>query len=313
MIPRLFITEARFYSREYIKPAGIDAFLSSKNTISEVIERYKLVFHGLLLQEEGTTTLHLVTSGEEIILVKSYTEYCRWHNGPLEERDNPLEREYCIREAVGELGYCNVHRNSLRAIYTKCFGSGGLNSIRNCWILDEKLRGKVEYVVYMLAYSMNKFKVGSTRLWRIYERIGEQPHVVATILYKSNSAVKTREVEVKAGKLEGLTEHPRRKLHETLSTPIPPTITRFKKIVEKTRRILGLRDTDYKVFRVEPSRGIEYFYKAREVTLENLYSKPLILLDYYAGYMLVEERSSNTRYLVKTNKILHTSSIKLVR
>jgi hypothetical protein len=312
LIPRLFIIETRFSSRENIRSGGLDLFFSSGGGFGLMIEKYKLIYHGLLVQEEGTTILHLIPPGDKIVFVKGYEEYCRWHNGPLEKRDNPFEREYCTREATSELGYCNVHRNSLRAIYTKCFGSSGLDSLRSCWILDEKLKDGVEYVVYMLAYSTNKFKVGSTRMWRLHDRIGEQPHVVATILYRSRSAVKTREIEIKAGRIEGLTEHPRRKLADTISTPIPPTTLRLKRVLEKTARILGLKNPESKFFRVEPAHGVEEFYRANEVKLDNLLGKPLILKDYYAGYMLLEEPNTNTRYLVKGNSILHVNSVKLV-
>ncbi len=312
MIPRLFVIESRFYSREKVRSGGLDAYISQGFGLGFMIEKYKLVYHGLIVQEEGTTTLHLVAPGDKVVFMRGYEEYCRWHNGPLESRDNPFEREYCIREASGELGYCNVHRNSLRAIYTRCFSSSGIESLKYCRILDEKIRGRIEYVVYMLAYTMNKFKVGSTRMWRLYDRIGEQPHVIATILNRSNSAFETRELEIKAGRLEGLTEHPRRKLSESITAPIPPTLLRLRRVLEKTSRRLGVKLGDIRFFRVEPARGVEYFYRAREARIDDILGRPLHLIDYYAGYMLIEEPNTNTRYVVRGNAILHTNSLKLV-
>lgn len=311
MIPRLFYIETKFYSKEHVKTYGLDAFIGLKQT--KELVRYKLVFYGIIVQEEGAHTLHLIPPGDKIIFIQSYTEHCRWHSGPLDKRDNPLAREYCIREAVSELGYCSQHRSSDRAIYSRCFSSAGLESLRNCWMLDEKYRGKISYTVYLLAYNHNKFKVGSTRTWRLTDRVAEQPHIAATVLYQSNSAVKTRNIEIKAGKLEGLTEKPHRKLKETIKTPIPPAILKLEKVLERTQRILGIKQEEQPlIFRVEPSTDITEYLKAKETALKQIIGKQLILQDYYAGHLLLEETNTNTRYLIKANQILHSPSLKVI-
>ncbi len=311
MIPRLYFTESRFYSREYVGGGGLDSFFTGSRSTWE-ITRYKLVFYGVIAQEEGSHTLHLIAPGEKIVFVRDYREYCHWHNGPLDKRDNPLNREYCIREAVTETGYCTMHRNSLRAIYSKCFSSTGLESLRNCWLLDEKLGDRIEYVVYMLAYSHNRFKVGSTRSWRLYDRIGEQPHIVATILYRSRSAVKARDTEIRAGRLEWLTEMPhKRSVREVLKTPIPPVISRLEKMLLKTRRVLRIGDHEKPlIFRVEPIRETTDYLRAEEKRLDELIGVKLELIDYYAGYLLLGDTSTNQRYLLKANQILHMPILK---
>ncbi|MCD6301027.1 MAG: DUF2797 domain-containing protein, partial [Staphylothermus sp.] len=260
------------------------------------------------------TNLSIITCDEKIMILKSYTEYCHWHNGLLDKKDNPLTREYCIKEAVTELGYCMEHKDSLRAIYTKCFSTSGLESLRNCWLLDEKLKDKIEYTVYLLAYAPNKFKVGTTRKWRLYERIGEQPHIVATMLYNTTSAVKARDIEIKIGKLEGLTEKPRRRLKVVIQSPLPPSLLKLEKIREKILRIIKLGESaeDY-MFRIEPLTDITYYIKAKEKTPEQLVGKPLLVTDYYAGYLLLSEPNTNEHYIVKANSLLHTSSIKHIQ
>lgn len=309
LIPRLFYFDTRFYSKEYVRVSGLDMFMGLE--MGRELVRYKLVFYGLIAQEEGSHILHLIVPGEKIMFVENYVEYCRWHNGPLERKDNPLEREYCVREAVSELGYCSKHRNSIRAIYSKCFSTAGLESLRNCWILDEKYKDKINYTVYLLAYNKDKFKVGTTRTWRLLDRIAEQPHIVATTLYTSNSAVETRNIEIKAGKLEGLTEKPHRKLKETIKTPIPPVLLKLEKTLTKTQRILGIKQTKQPtIFRIEPNTEITEYHKAKETNLKQIIGKQLIIQDYYAGHLLLEETNTNTKYLLKTNQILHKPSIK---
>ncbi len=310
MIPRIIHSEVKFYSREYISRGGLDSFLGT--SIGKEITRYTLKFYGILVQEEGYGELHLIGSGEKILFTKPLNNYCRWHNASLLEKDNPLERKYCLRKPVTGLGYCSEHKDSLRALYNHCFGSAGLDSMRSCWILDERLGEKLEYAVYLLAYSGSGFKVGSTRSWRIYHRIAEQPHVIATILYRSRSAVKTRDIEVKAGRIEGLTEKPHRTLRSALNTPIPSTINKLEKMRHKVAKVLGINDLGETVFRIEPGLDLSYYIRGRETIYEYLLDKVLELIDYYAGYLLVSELNTNTYYLVRINKILHTNALKTV-
>lgn len=310
MIPRLYYIDIRFISREYISRGSLDSFLGGD--VKKEIIKYRVKFHGIVAQEEGSTYLHVIGSGEKIVLLKPTKIYCRWHSGSLIERDNPIERRYCVRESITRTGYCMEHKDSLRAVYSLCFESSGIDSLRNCWILDGRLKDKVNYTVYLLAYSSNGFKVGVTRDWRLYNRIAEQPHVVATTLYTSNSAVKARDVEIRAGRLEGLTEKPHRVLRETLNTPIFSTINRLEKIRDKVLKLLRIKESniDNSIFRVEPGLEIEYYIRAREVDYELLFDKTLEIIDYYAGYLLLSDIDSNTYYLVKGGKILHTNSFK---
>lgn len=270
------------------------------------------MFHGIILQETGSKELHLIGIGDKIILQTGYREYCHWHNGPLNRRDNPLKRDYCLKEAFTELGYCLEHKNSLRAIYTKCFSTAGLESIKNCWKLDGFFKDKLSYIVYLLVYGHNKFKVGITREWRLYDRVGEQPHIVATILYRTNSAVKARDVEIKTGKIERLTERPRRALKEIIRSPIGQHALRLNKIRERLARILKLDIEDSFLFRVEPVDPIEEYIRAKEVSYESIAGKHLEILGYYAGYLLLAGINTNDKYVIKVGQTMHRDTIKVL-
>lgn len=311
LIPRLFYIEVVFSSREYVGYGGLERFLGSSREAE--ISRYRVKFKGIIVQEEGGSELHVIGSGDKIVLVGGGKNYCRWHSGDIAEQDNPLRREYCRREAVTALGYCNEHRDSLRAIYSKCFESSGVESLRNCWILDEKTRGKIEYALYLLAYSSTGIKVGATRYWRILNRIAEQPHVLATVLYKSDSAVKTRELEMRIGRLEGFTEIPHRSLREAIATPISTTIYKIVRQRDKIERVLRIRVLNHEIFRIDPGVDPAIYVKAQETRLENLSDKVLEVIDYYTGYLLLSDTTTNTYYILKTGRILHKNSVKSVK
>ena len=311
LIPRVFYFDTKFLSKEYVGKGGLDSFLGS--SLAREIIRYKMRFYGIIVQEEGSSSLHLISPGEKIVLMRNGLSYCRWHDGPLEERDNPLDRKYSVRRAETRTGFCNQHRDTLRAYYSMCFESMSIESLlRYCWMLDEKAGDKIEYAVYLLAYGVNGFKVGSTRYWRIVDRIAEQPHVLATILYRFNKAVKTRETESSIGKIEGLTEVPRRTLRVSLNTPVSSVVYKIDRYREKIERVIGVKTIDYTPFRVEPGVDITYYVKAREVKIDDLVDKHLELIDYYSGYLLVSDINTNTYYIVKGNRLLHKNVLKTI-
>lgn len=296
-------------SKEYVGGVGLDSFMGKE--VGRELYKYKLVFQGIVVQREGATELSLIPPGDRVVLSKPGRDYCRWHSGSLFAKDNPLDRKYCVKESLGRLGFCSDHAESLRGLYNACFSSEGLESIRKCWVLDNKIGDQLEYAVYLLAYSGDGFKVGSTRSWRLFERIAEQPHVVATLLYVSRSAYETRSVETRAGKIAGLTERPRRSLYETLSTPLHNTVYRLTNIRDRVRRVLKLNYVgDDIVFRIEPGLSLDYYVKSREVGVSELYDRELEVIDYYDGYLLVSDMYSNNYYVFKANDILHRDALK---
>lgn len=310
MIPRIAYFETIFLSKEYLGRKGLDTYFGNKH-VNELI-RYKIKFNGLIVQEEGNTTLHLIKPGETIYFLRDNRIYCRWHDGPFNEKGVPVKRKYCIREANNRTGYCINHRDSLKAYYSMCFESMSIENLRYCWLLDEKIEYKIEYAVYLLLYSSNGLKVGSTRYWRRIERIGEQPHVLAIILYRFNSAVKTREIESKIGRLEGLSEVPRRSLRDSINTPIYPAINKIMYVKEKIEKKIGVNTEDNTPFRIEPEIDISYYVKARETSLEYLFEKPLEIINYYMGYILLSDKNTNNYYIIKINRILHRNMLKII-
>jgi hypothetical protein len=307
LIPRLFIAESILKTTVKLGPTGLDAFMETGSTGE--VRKYTTRFKGILLQDPVSGRLTLLQPGSSIVLARAYEEYCHWHNGPLHERDDPLRRKYCLLPATSELGYCRIHKDSLRALYTRCFGSAGLESLRSCSLLDEKLGDRVEYVVYILAYAPGKYKVGTTRLWRIHERIGEQPHILAAILYASRSALETRKLEIKIGRLNGFTERPRRNLKSILSTPPETVAAGLRNMVERLRRTMNLKYAGEEYFVVEPSRNKNLYATAKITDPLSLAGEKIILEDYYAGYMLVRRKNSREWLLVKGNSLLHLNSL----
>jgi len=310
LIPRTLFFETKYCCRETIERVGLDYFIDRGKPYE--IARYRLVFHGLVVQELSGS-LHVVKPGDRVVFTPDTATYCRWHESPLEERDNPVERKYCTRKAETHTGFCNQHRNTPRAYYSLCFESMSLeNILRYCWSLDEKMGSRVEYAVYLLAYSSSGFKVGSTRYWRLRDRVAEQPHVIATLLYKFDKALKTREVESTLGKLDELTEVPKRSLHTALNTPIQSTVARLAWIKAKIEKTTGLKTEENEVFRVDPGTDAKLYLTAKTTSIEYLIGKSVEVVDYYAGYLLLSEANTNAYYLIKASSILHRDVLKAV-
>ncbi len=148
----------------------------------------------LLAQPEGYSDV-LPYKGPLRVAPEPWTPYCQWHNGPLDEADDPTRRLYCTVQAEG---FCPKHKRSDRAIYTLCLDSRSSSALEACKRIDESL--KSEYVVYMLDFGGDKPKVGTTRKFRVLERIAEQPHLLATVLLETDSLYEARRTEIELSK-----------------------------------------------------------------------------------------------------------------
>jgi len=310
-IPRVFYVETRFHAREPIESVGLEAFIGISETVN-YLEEHVLKFHGIVLQDPVERELFLVTTGEYIVFTPGYTEYCKWHNGPLDKRDDPLKRTYCLKQAYTRLGYCREHDESLKALYDKCFASTGIHYITSCRKLDEKIKD-LTYVLYLLDYG-HGLKVGTTRAWRLYTRIGEQPHIVATKFYETTKASEIRSLERKIGSREGFTERPhKRSLKDVIAYPPKLSYRRLSDVVKKLSRELGIELKENILFRVIPSEDIAFYAKSREVSLSSIVGRKLEIIDYWAGYLLLSEPGTNTYYILKTKEILHRDSIGAIK
>lgn len=313
-IPRLFLIEIRFFNRRILGMYGLDRFLSLKNLGEDIIEEYRSIFKGILIQDPGNGGLDIIVAGDYIKLLHPTSEYCHWHTGRLEKRDNPLERIYCLKKPLSHLGYCRIHNNSLRALYSRCFSGGGIHSLGACKRLDEVFGKTITYSLYLIDYGLGA-KVGTTRSWRVYERIAEQAHIVATKLMDSTSAYTIREYEIRIGSLHGLSEKPRKRpLRDILSHPPRHAFMRLLSIIDKVCRALNIPMPDQKIiFRIVPSTDIVYFNKAKSVEMKTVEGIDLEVLGYWAGYLLVARRNSNEYYIIKSRNMLYRNCLGVIR
>ncbi len=303
-VARLAVKSIVLEGSETIKGGpGLEAFMK-KEEKSFILETYKVDFKGLLLQDPGSGELILLKRGEKIMLRDAGEEYfCRWHTGPLDSRDDPLTRKYCLRRASGGLGYCSEHLGSLRAVYDTCFGSSGMQSREACIRLDRAVKGRVEYAVYIVDYGGRKLKVGSTRLFRWLDRIAEQPHVTAALIHVSRSAVDARSTEKAVASIKGFAEIPARNRL---------MISRHTLMLESARRIASaaemLASKGYSwsriVVRIKPP---EEFEEAVSATLRELEGRTLELQGYWGGHVILAEGSKH--YALPLRSLLHRESV----
>lgn len=216
---------------------------------SRRIRVYRASLDGLIVQDPSMLDVRLYR-GPVRLAPGPWREYCRWHSGPLDERDKPWERIYCNVEVRGGSGFCRQHRRSERALYDACVSLRGEEGLEACRLLDRAV--KAEYAVYMLDYGGAKPKAGMTRAWRVVDRVSEQPHAAATVVAVYDSAYQARRAEVTLSKLGLASEHgPRgRKRWEPPRSP-GAAVVRLERAAEEASRALGV-DWDGEVFRVEP-------------------------------------------------------------
>ncbi|GAB6148741.1 hypothetical protein JCM10135_12830 [Stetteria hydrogenophila] len=216
------------------------------------VDVYRVAFGGLIVQEPSGLEVSLYT-GPVSAAPGPWREYCRWHSGPLDERDRPWERIYCNVEVRGGLGFCRQHRRSERALYEACTSLRGGEGLEACKLLDRAVRA--EYAVYMLDHGGAKPKVGMTRAWRVVDRVAEQPHVVATVLAVYDSAYEARRAEVTVSRLGIAGEQgPRGRRRWGPPEPVAPAAARLESFAGRAARALGV-EWEGRLFRVEPPWG----------------------------------------------------------
>ena len=283
--------------------AGLEYFMQGKD-VGFSLERYRVELEGLLLQDPGSGELLMLRRGESLVLRRAEASpLCRWHTGPIDERDDPMQRRYCINPAASGLGYCKEHAGSLRALYDMCFGSSGTQSRIACARLDQAMGRKVQYAVYIADYGGRSLKVGSTRLFRWVDRIAEQPHAAAALIHTTTSAVDARGVEKSIASGKGFAEIPaRNRLKLALQTPYAEAARHVASVARMLAR-QGYK-WDGSVIRVEPPPIIA---EAKEASPKSLEGKRLILDGYWGGYLLLAGDSGT--YMVASRRIAHRARI----
>ena len=225
-------------------------------------------------------------------------QLCRYHEGSNAE----IEKQwYCNRPAVSPNGFCSEHQRSPLAYYEKCVaGNWGA-----CYTVDRLWAGE-KYAVYLLAFGNNTFKAGMTRAWRIYTRVAEQPHTVACIVNVYDSVVSARQTERKLGKMVKVSEGMGVKRETRLALSLEKIANRMA-LEEEARRLASLaarvaEEENAELFSILP-RHPELFANAKLVGFSDLVGRPLEIIDYWGGYLLV--KSNNKYYLVEKKNILH--------
>jgi len=282
-----------------VRPDGEDVFkLHFIGGVEEIrVERYLVELKGLIVQRPEIPDAYRLQDPTITIAPQPWKEYCHWHSGPLDEKDDPATRIYCT---VAAEGFCRQHKRSLRALYEYCMSLRGNKALGACKLVDKEVR--TEYAVYLTDGGSNKPKVGVTRAFRVYERIAEQWHNAATILTTVDSAYKARRIEMEISKSGIATEVQARKRQPGLAA----SLRMLASAAEEAARLIGV-EWDGRLFRVVP-RSLVAMRSMREVRPEALVGVPLELRDYWAGYLLAEDRTGRP-VILRAKRLVHRDSI----
>ena len=264
------------------------------------VREYEVIFKGLIAQEPDGEIL-LVKPGTAIRLVEGQ-EYCKWHNGPIDRKDNPLERKYCINPSRSSLGYCLKHLRSDRALYDRCVSGMGNEALEACRIIDRKYPD-LEHAVYLIVLPTGKVKVGITRRFRIYERIAEQQHLLATQLTVTRSVLEARRIELKISSETKAVDKGLRGLMGRTSITIEQAYNILENMINNIRKNFNLVSSPgdhVEFFRIAPSKHLVQSEELRTPSK----TEELFLRDYWGGYLFLED-SSGKIYAIKTTRILH--------
>ncbi len=284
--------------RKRIVPAGVARYEYQGLAWGDVyeVEEYSVEFLGLLLQDPPSADVYLYRGAFTLPGPGGFEQYCRWHNGPLAERDDPEKRLYCPE--VAPQGYCRRHRRSLRALYDECMSRSGLRSLEACKALDE--REKLEYTVYLLVAG-GSVKVGATRSWRLLDRLAEQPHDAATVLATVEGAYQARRLELEAARRGLASERPSRRARGRRLHP-GAAATLLEAAAERIARELGV-EWRSRILRVRPPEGLPV-----EADPARLAGRRLRARGYWGGLLIVEV-DGGTLASLGTRELMHRASI----
>lgn len=273
-------------SRAESHGSGLDVWLGKGRGGEVSVELHVLRVKRIGLLVQRLPEEHVKTAWEPVLRVEKIGEpICRFHEGPWGE---PEKHRYCTRRALTRDGYCELHKRSWRALYEKC--AQGVDSA--CASVAPLLQG-YEFTVYVLDYGGSIVKAGLTQSWRLLWRISEQPHIAAAAIFHGE-LLDARELEKKLGKSPLATEGAAARINKRIETSVN-TLRRLLNNPEKiaTRlasllQRLGLKG-DYSAYTVLPrSRDPSWVIRFRVLQLEELLGKNIRILDYWAGYLLIE-------------------------
>lgn len=280
-------------------PDILSMFKNSELEFNVYVDEYRLVFNGIVVQG-NKGSLMLVGPGSRLRFIWSSSRFCRWHNGSLAQRDDPLKRKYCMNSATSFLGYCNVHDDSIRALYDRCVGLTGTKALEYCRRFDRVMKG-LEYVVYLLVQPNGKVKVGLTRKIRWLDRIAEQQHVIAAIIDVTDSLYDARLLELRLAKHRLLSDKGVRSYINRSPIGISQALHRLKTVIEGLN--LDINDL-HEIVRIPPPQ-----YDVKD---EYERGNEAILLDYWGGYVYLKEPQLSRVYVLKATYILHRNTLDIL-
>jgi hypothetical protein len=266
-----------------------------------------------VLREYHITTLSFIVQSPDMVEVeevsmegvrakfnrKLWISYCRWHNGPLNEPDDPSKRIYCNVPAEG---FCRQHKRSLRAIYERCVTLKGLPGFEACKVVDAKAPTK--YAVYLTDFGGAKPKVGITRKFRLLERIAEQTHIAATVIAEVNSAYEARKLETRIAS-SGLAQE----LHGRSVMRTRGVAEAVSRLHYWASRISEKFSLNWKgeIFRVRPPNDLhEYVLLRKPESLE----EDFYVRGFWGGFLFVETASGRKLYF-NSKPLQHKDSLVL--
>jgi hypothetical protein len=284
-----------------VEPAGEARYQASPLAASDVyvVEEYRVVLDSLIIQP-----MEYPDVGRYRGLLRlapwPWWRYCKWHNGPLDRRDEPWRRIYCTVRVDDTHEYCRQHRRSERFLYDICMGLRGEKALEACRRLDQAV--KAEYAVYLLVQQGGHVKVGSTRAWRVLERVAEQPHAAATMLAVFDSAYQARRAEMRVSSSGIASEH--RPRAQRRMPPPGAAAAALTRAAEEASKLLGV-EWDGRIFRVPPLGGAP----PRALDPGRLGEEPYKPTGYWGGLLRLEDPSRGLAFWVDERKLLHHNAI----
>ncbi len=258
--------------------------------------------------DNGETTV--IPRGNRVTLSSLDAAYCKWNTAPLEKSVPPTERTYCCNRASSPHGFCVLHKNSERRVYEACFSLNSIQALGYCKELDRLYGDTLEYSLYLQVTHDFRVKVGVTRAFRLYERIAEQPHIIAIEVGRFTSATSVRRAELTASKKLGFTQHsrPGSKQPRTISKPvIIEALSLLLKSLEALRKTIRIEKDQAEtrpflvLYRTPSNTGKSVHIRKTgplEITFEGLYYN-----------MLIARTKEGATSLIPLGRLLHKTAI----
>lgn len=227
-----------------------------------------------------------------------WRRFCRWHDGPLWEKDEPWKRIYCVVEAES---YCRQHKRSLRALYEFCLGTNSPNALELCKKIDSM--GRTNYVVYLTDAGAGRVKVGVTREFRFLERLSEQAHNAATMLHVTDSLYEARRLELEVSRRNLASQVKSRK---PKSVPLSKVAPLLAGAAERISREMGL-DWNGRLVRVVSDKQ-SIVLNAREAKRDHVEGRKFRIVGYWGGHLILEGEEGRITH-ISDRVLIHSDSL----